>query len=536
MKRPATLSATFVKTVRQPGRYGDGRGGHGLTLLVKPTRIKGRLSKTWSQRVRIGGRETNLGLGSFPSVTLAEARRRAVTNRQAIEEGRDPRDPSIPTFQQAANKVIDHHSAKWRAGGTTRQDWESTLENYVYPTMGSKGVDEIASADVMACVAPIWHTKADTAKRVRQRISAVLKWAIAQGYRRDDPTEAITAALGKNTAKRRHYKAIPHAKVAEALDAIAASRASKGTIYCLEFLTLCAVRSGEARLATWDEIDLKSATWTIPGHRTKTDEEHRVPLSTGALAVLNKASELSDGTGLVFPSTGGRAMSDVTMSKLCRDLGIGGTPHGMRAAFRSWAAGKRSRLGSCRTLPRTPGRNRRRTAPTNAPTSSIHAANSCKPGPNTYKDPPTPHRTGLPIPQPAKTHKGSGLCVRSRAVAAAAQLPSRQGLGTRCGGTVLRAPYQPLRGVVFHTDRGAQGGFVVATLLSCGPRSSPGPCPCRHTPPRSQPMPTPDRHLPPPTAPATGGPGDASPPEPPRYPPGPRCSDAIPPHDDATPP
>lgn len=121
MRRPATLSATFVKTVRRPGRYGDGRGGHGLSLLVKPTRIEGRLSKTWSQRLRINGRETNLGLGSYPAITLAEARRRA------IEEGRNPKANKTPTFEQAADKVIELHSAKWRPGSRSHQIWKSSL-------------------------------------------------------------------------------------------------------------------------------------------------------------------------------------------------------------------------------------------------------------------------------------------------------------------------------------------------------------------------------------------------------------------------
>ncbi|MYB44000.1 MAG: tyrosine-type recombinase/integrase [Acidimicrobiia bacterium] len=340
MRRPATLSATFVKTVRRPGRYGDGRGGHGLSLLVKATRIEGRLSKTWSQRLRINGRETNLGLGSYPAVTLAEARRRALDNRQAIEEGRNPKANKTPTFEQAADKVIELHSAKWRQGSRSQQIWKSSLRTYVYPTVGSKRIDLITSGDLMACLAPIWFTKAETARRVRQRISAVMKWAVAEGHRTDDPTATIAAALGKNSARRQHMRSVPHSQVSEALATIRATGAWGATVYCFEFLTLCAVRSGEARLATWDEIDLDSATWTIPGQRTKIGEPHRVPLSTAALAVLDKARELSDGNDLVFPSATGQSLSDSTMSKLCRENGVEGTPHGMRSAFRSWAAEK----------------------------------------------------------------------------------------------------------------------------------------------------------------------------------------------------
>lgn len=338
MRRPQTLSATFVKTVRLPGRYGDGRGGYGLTLLVKPTKIAGRLSKTWSQRIRINGRETNLGLGSYPAVTLAEARRRALGNRQAIEEGRNPRADKTPTFEQATEKVVELHSAKWRPGSRSRRIWESSLSTYVFPTIGTKRVDEITSADLMTCLAPIWFTKAETARRVRQRISAVMKWSVAEGHRPDDPTAAITAALGKNSARRQHMRSVPHDQVAAALATIRATSAWWATIYCFEFLTLCAVRSGEARFATWDEIDLGAATWTIPGRRTKTGEPHRVPLSTEALAVLHRSRDLSDGSGFLFPSATGQALSDSTMSKLCRENAVDGTPHGMRSAFRSWAA------------------------------------------------------------------------------------------------------------------------------------------------------------------------------------------------------
>ena len=138
MKRPATLSATFVRTVRQPGRYGDGRGGHGLSLLVKPTKIEGRLSKTWAQRTRINGKYTYLGLGSYPAVTLAEARRRALRNKQALEEAHHRRARNTPTFRQATEKVIQLHAAKWKPGGLSEQHWRSTLGTYAHPHLSNK--------------------------------------------------------------------------------------------------------------------------------------------------------------------------------------------------------------------------------------------------------------------------------------------------------------------------------------------------------------------------------------------------------------
>ena len=157
MKRPVTLTAAFVRTVRLPGRYGDGRGGHGVSLLVKPTKIQGRLSKTWAQRIRFNGRFTSLGLGSYPAVTLAEARRRALRNRQAIEEGLSPLAGQFPTFREATGKVIRLHAAKWKPGGLSEEHWRSTLGIYAHPRLGDKRVDQITSADIMACLTPIWH-------------------------------------------------------------------------------------------------------------------------------------------------------------------------------------------------------------------------------------------------------------------------------------------------------------------------------------------------------------------------------------------
>ena len=337
MNRPKILSATFVKSITRPGRYGDGRGGHGLSLMVKPTKIEGRLSKAWVQRIRLNGKETNLGLGSYPAVTLAEARQRALRNRQAVEEGRNPRARKAPTFSQATEKVIRLHAAKWKPGGRSEEHWRLSLRAHAYPRVGNKRVDLITTADVMACLSPIWHQKPETARRVKQRISAVMKWCIAQGFREDNPADdRITAALGSNTQRPQHMKALPHNMVGAAVRAVEATDAHWATIAAFKFLTLTATRSGEVRNATWDEIDPTKAIWTIPAEHTKTRREHRVPLSTGALAVLHTALRLSGGNGLVFPSPTGRPLSNATMSKLCKENNVGCVPHGMRSSFRDW--------------------------------------------------------------------------------------------------------------------------------------------------------------------------------------------------------
>ena len=338
MRRPRILSAAFVRTVTRPGRYGDGRGGYGLSLLVKPM-ANGRLSKTWSQRVRFHGRVTNIGLGAYPIVSLAEARKKAVANRRTIEAGLDPRGSRVPSFSQATEKVIAIHAAGWKPGGKSEAQWRASLTTYAYPRLGRRGVDRITTADVMACLVPIWHTRPETARRVRQRIGAVMRWAIAQGYRTDNPAgDAIAAALPSNMGRRRHHRALPHADVATSVARVRASGAYPTTVLAFEFLVLTACRSGEVRGAQWDEINLDEATWTIPASRMKTARQHRVPLAVRAVEVLADADRFRDRSGLVFPSPTGRELSDATLSKLLREHDIPAVPHGYRSSFRDWAA------------------------------------------------------------------------------------------------------------------------------------------------------------------------------------------------------
>ena len=340
MKRPKRLSATFVNTVNVPGRYGDGRGGHGLSLLVKDASAGG-FSKSWAQRIRLDGKAANVGLGAYPVITLARARQKALANARTVSEGRDPRDRAsrAPTFEQAVEKVIAIHAENWKDGGKSAAQWRASLRDYAVPKIGARRVDRISTADVMEVLLPIWSTKRETARRVRQRIGAVMKWAVAQGYREDNPAgDAISAALPKNSVRRRHQKALPHVQVAEALQRVRSSKAYRATALAFEFLVLTACRSGEVRGARWDEVDATVGTWTVPPTRMKAKLEHRVPLSDRALAVLDEARELSDRSGLVFPSPTGRVLSDSTLSKLLRELGVGAVPHGFRSSFRDWAA------------------------------------------------------------------------------------------------------------------------------------------------------------------------------------------------------
>ena len=330
------LSPAFVRKSSKPGRYYD---GNGLFLKIDPSG-----AKRWGQRLVIHGRQRTLGLGGCVLVSLAEARQAALENRKIARAGGDPlarrHISETPTFEAAAATVIDLHRHGWRNEKHAAQ-WEATLRGYVFPRLGLRSVADITTADVMAVLSPIWNEKPETARRVRQRISTVMKWAVAQDYRGDNPAgEAIGAALPKHNGKaKHHHRALPHGEVAAAIEAVRGSNAGRSAKLAFEFLILTAARSGEVRSATWDEIDKDSKTWTVPASRMKAGREHRVPLSGRALEILDEAQALTDGSGLVFPGTRvGKPLSDMTLSKLMRDLGLDAVPHGFRSSFRDWAS------------------------------------------------------------------------------------------------------------------------------------------------------------------------------------------------------
>ena len=338
MNRPHRLTATFVKVVTRPGRYGDGRGGHGLSLLVKPTK-SGRLSKTWAQRLRINGRAVNLGLGPYPVVTLAEARRLVLANRQVAFRGGDPRGGDVPTFEVAVDNVIRLRQSSWRPGGKSEEQWRSSLETYVFPLIGQKRVDQIQTRHVLAALTPIWNEKRVTAHRVRSRVSVVMKWCIGCGYRTDNPaTGAISAALPQSGIRKKHLRALPHPEVAAAMAKVRAASTWEGARLAFLYQVLTAARASEIRRATWDEIDRAGRAWIVPADHMKADREHRVPLSGKALAVLNHARPLAGSPRLLFPGARGGMLGRNTLTNLARDLKLGCVPHGFRSSFRDWAA------------------------------------------------------------------------------------------------------------------------------------------------------------------------------------------------------
>ena len=328
------LSAAFVRAVGEAGRYCDGQG---LYLQVDPSG-----NRRWIQRLLIGGRRRELGLGGFPLVSLKEARTQAFANRKVARAGGDPladkrRAKGTPTFAEAAAFVVEQKRSGWR-NPKHAQDWPASLERFVFPRFGPRPVSEVTSADVLGVLAPIWHEKPETARRVRHRIGAVMQWAVAMEYRPDNPCDRIAATLGRQRRVVRHMRALPHVEVAEAVATIRASGATTAAKLAFEFLVLTAARSGEVRLARWDEIDLDAEVWTLPAERTKANREHRVPLSCRAAEVLRAARALRNGGNLVFPSPRGKPLSDMTLSKLLKEQGVQAVPHGFRSSFRDWAA------------------------------------------------------------------------------------------------------------------------------------------------------------------------------------------------------
>ena len=212
------------------------------------------------------------------------------------------------------------------------------MERYVFPRVGSRPVSEVSTADVLEILTPIWHVKAATAREVRQRIRAVLEWAIALDMRNDNPCDRVVPVLGPQNDIVTHRLALPHKDVAAAIEAVRSGSAQPSVRLAFEFLVLTATRSGEVRLATWDEIDTAGAVWTVPATRMKAKREHRVPLCGRAQEVLDAARTFGDGNGLVFPMRSGRLIATSTFPKMLQYHRIAAVPHGFRSSFRDWAA------------------------------------------------------------------------------------------------------------------------------------------------------------------------------------------------------
>ena len=327
------LSAAFIRSA-PPGRHAD---GNGLYLFVQPSG-----ARSWIQRLLVRGCRRELGLGSVALVPLAEAREKALANRKLARQGGDPlaekrRTQGIPTFAEAALRVLEQKRDGWRNPKHSRE-WLSSLSRFAFPRIGKVPVSEVTSADVLEILTPLWHRKVATAKRVRQRLRAVLEWAVAMEYRIDNPCDRIGPVLGPQKDVTEHMQAVPHREAGAVIRKVRESTALPAARLALEFLVLTAARWSEVRSAEWAEIDRSGRVWTIPARRMKTNRQHRVPLCGRALEILEEARTLGEGNGpLVFTHGGGKPLHDSAVRRLLRQLGVAAVPHGFRSTFRDWA-------------------------------------------------------------------------------------------------------------------------------------------------------------------------------------------------------
>ena len=330
------LTHTRAKAIKEAGRYGDGGG---LYLVVSKTG-----SKSWVLRAMRDAKRRDMGLGGFPRVGLADARKKAGAYLEALDAGRDPvaerrgaAVPSTPTFGEVCQLVHDANS-QWSK--VHADSWLTSLKRHAGP-IWERPVDSIDRRDVLAVLTPMFAEIAETGRRVRARIRDVMRFAVAHEWRDDNPAgEGINGALPKTRKGQRHHNAIDYREAASAVAAIGMCGAVR---LCLLFAILTAARPGEARGARWSEIDLDARLWTIPAERMKTrTAQHRVPLSRPALAVLVAARVLDDGSDLVFPSPmkPGNPVTDMALLRVLRVEGLAdrATVHGFRSTFRDWAA------------------------------------------------------------------------------------------------------------------------------------------------------------------------------------------------------
>lgn len=331
------LTALHVKNAK-PGRHADGKG---LYLFVKPSG-----AKSWVLRVQADGKRRDLGLGPVDLVPLSEAREKAIQGRRMVRDGVDPahewkrKKNVIPVFSDATRQYYDIIKDGFR-NDRHSASWLSSLETHVFPLIGSKRVDQIDTPAIQSVLLPIWLTIPETARRIRQRVGAVLDYSHGQGWCAvEAPMRAVSKGLPKQPRKGEHFAAMPYTEVGAFIRLLESKGDTIGRLATL-FTILTAARSGETRGATWDEIDLEAKVWSIPGNRMKAGQPHSVPLSDAVLGILKKVAPLTGGHkgNLVFRGVSEKRLSDMTLTKVLRDAGLKAyTVHGFRSSFRDWAA------------------------------------------------------------------------------------------------------------------------------------------------------------------------------------------------------
>ncbi len=347
------LTAIAVKNAG-PGRHADGGG---LYL-----RVQNGGARSWLFRSLVAGKARDIGLGPAAgagSLSLAEARAkvRELATQAAkgeVLEGKRVQARKLAaqtqaaalagkTFKEIAEAFIDRKEGGWR-NEKHRQQWRNTLATYVYPRFGALPVSQIETSHVLAVLEPIWNVKPETASRVRGRIENILDAAKVQGLRSGENAARWRGHLEHLLAKpeklaRGHHAALPYADLPSFMKDLAGREALAAR--ALEFTILTAARSGEVLGATWGEVDLDKAEWTIPAERMKAGKEHSIPLSSRAVAILQGVQPLNtedSKAAPLFPTNAGRKLSGMAMSMLLRRMGRDAiTVHGFRSTFRDWA-------------------------------------------------------------------------------------------------------------------------------------------------------------------------------------------------------
>lgn len=330
------LTDTKIRADLREGRHSDGGG---LYLNVKPGG-----SKSWIFMFHRGGKRRVAGLGPYPEIKLAIARQRAAQWREKVELGIDPieerRQEAAPTFGRCAELFLDTMEGQWR-NDKHRAQWRMTLGPAYCATIFDKPIDDISTDDVLSILNPVWSTKHETASRLRGRIERVLDYAKSRGWRTGENPALWRGHLknllpARKKLQRGHHAAMPYSELPDFMSRLAIHDAMAAR--CLAFLVFTASRSGEVRDATWAEIDLEAAVWTIPAKRMKAGRLHRVPLSSGAMAVLKPLYGLRRGEHVFPGQKDGRPLSAMAMEMLMRRMNVAQfTVHGFRSAFRDWA-------------------------------------------------------------------------------------------------------------------------------------------------------------------------------------------------------